>query len=109
MLSVSRSAKNSSEDITYRLEGLEFEWNKSKAQSNFVKHGVTFEEAAEVFLDPFYVAGDASANNEEREFVLGYSLAERLLLVIHIERGVRTRIISARVATRTEQRLYEQS
>lgn len=96
-------------DIQYRLEGFEFEWNTKKAQSNFVKHGITFEEAAEAFLDPFYIAGDASANREEREFLLGYSLAERLLLVIHIERSERIRIISARVATRTERRIYEQS
>ena len=40
-------------DIQYRLEGFEFEWNTKKAQSNFVKHGITFEEAAEAFLDPF--------------------------------------------------------
>lgn len=95
-------------DITYRLEGFEFEWDETKAQSNFKKHGVTFEEAAEVFLDPFYVVGDASVSREKREFALGYSLAERLLLVVHIERGVKTRIISTRIATRTERRLYEQ-
>jgi uncharacterized DUF497 family protein len=96
-------------NIIYRLEGFEFEWDETKAQSNFEKHGVAFEEAAEVFLDPFQVVGDASANSEEREFALGYSLAERLLLVVHIERGARVRIISARVATRLERRLYEQS
>lgn len=96
-------------DIAYRLEGFEFEWDATKARSNFEKHGVTFEEAAEVFLDPFHVLGEASANNEEREFVLGYSLAERLLLVVHIDRDRRIRIISARVATRPERRLYEQS
>ena len=96
-------------DVSYGLEGLEFEWNANKAESNFLKHGVTFEEAAEVFLDPFFVMGDASANEEVREFALGYSLAERLLLVIQIERSVRIRIISALVATREERRLYEQS
>ena len=95
-------------DIAYRLENLEFEWNIDKAESNIGKHGVTFEEAAEVFLDPFYVIGDASANNEDREFILGYSLAERLLLVVHLKRGQKIRIISARIATRTERRLYEQ-
>lgn len=95
-------------NIEYRLEGFGFEWDENKAQSNFQKHGVTFEEAAEVFLDPFHVTGNASANLEEREFALGYSLAERLLLVVHVERGIRIRIISARVATRTERRLYEQ-
>jgi uncharacterized protein len=96
-------------DITYRLEGFEFEWNETKAEHNFEKHGVTFEEAAEVFLDPFHVVGDASANRETREFALGYSIAERLLLVVHLERGKRIRMISARIATRTERRLYERS
>lgn len=96
-------------NITYRFGGVEFEWDETKAQRNFEKHGVTFEEAAEVFLDPFHVVGDASAKSEEREFALGYSLAERLLLVVHLERGKRIRMISARVATRIERRLYEQS
>ncbi len=95
-------------DITYRIEHFEFEWNLAKAEGNLAKHGVTFEEAAEVFLDPFYVVGDASANREDRDFILGYSFAERLLLVVHIERKSKIRIISARVATRTERRLYEQ-
>ena len=94
--------------ISYRLEGLEFEWNETKAQSNFEKHGVTFEEAAEVLLDPFCVVGDASANQEVREFALGYSIAERLLLVVQVDRGTKIRIISARVATRSERKLYEQ-
>jgi len=96
-------------DIKYRLEGLEFEWDEGKAQTNLEKHGVTFEEATEVFLDPFHVVGDASATCEEREFALGYSLAERLLFVVHVERVESIRMISARVATRTERKLYEQS
>ncbi|MDX2096482.1 MAG: BrnT family toxin [Leptolyngbyaceae cyanobacterium bins.59] len=95
--------------ILYSVEGFEFEWDDTKATSNFKKHGVSFEEAAEVFLDPFYVMGDASANDEVQEFALGYSLAERLLLVVHIERGQRIRIISARVVTHAERKLYEQS
>jgi len=40
-------------NATYRIEGLEFEWDEDKAESNFEKHGVRFEEAAETFLDPF--------------------------------------------------------
>jgi uncharacterized DUF497 family protein len=96
-------------DVVYRLQGTEFEWNSNKAQINLEKHGVTFEEAAEVFFDPFYQVGDATANNESREFILGYSLAYRLLLVVFVERSERTRIISARPATRQEKKLYEQS
>lgn len=82
-------------DIIYRIQGVEFAWNEDKAQINIEKHGVTFEEAAEVFFDPFYQLGDATANNEQRNFILGYSIAQRLLLVVYLERGSRTRIISA--------------
>ena len=96
-------------DIVYRLQGLELEWDESKARRNVEKHGVTFEEAAEAFFDPFYQTGDASVNDELRDFVLGYSLAQRLLLVIYTERGERTRIISARPATRAERKLYEEA
>ncbi|GAX42240.1 hypothetical protein NIES4075_32400 [Tolypothrix sp. NIES-4075] len=96
-------------NIVYRLQGVEFEWNENKAQSNIEKHDVTFEEAAEVFFDPFYQVGDATANNEQRDFIIGYSLSQRLLLVVYVERGKRSRIISAPPATRTERKLYEES
>ena len=96
-------------NVVYRLQGVEFEWDTNKAQINLEKHGVTFEEAAEVFFDPFYQEGDATANNESREFILGYSLTYRLLLVVYVERSQRTRIISARPATRQEKKLYEQA
>lgn len=95
-------------DTLYRLEGIEFEWNNNKAESNLEKHGVTFEEATEVFLDPFCKEGDASSETEERDFIIGYSIAQRLLLVVYVERSVRIRIISARPVTRTERKLYEQ-
>jgi uncharacterized protein len=96
-------------DIVYRLQGVEFEWDANKAESNIDKHGVTFEEAAEAFFDPFYQSGDATANNEQRDFIIGYSLEQRLLLVVYVERGKRNRIISARPATRNERKLYEES
>ncbi|OKH39417.1 hypothetical protein NIES2119_06675 [[Phormidium ambiguum] IAM M-71] len=96
-------------DIVYRLQGVEFEWDANKAESNIEKHGVTFEEAAEAFFDPFYQSGDATANNEQRDFIIGYSLEQRLLLVVYVERGKRNRIISARPATHNERKLYEQS
>ena len=96
-------------DIVYRLQGVAFEWDAQKAQRNLEKHGVTFEEAAEVFFDPFYQHGDATPPNsdEQRDFVLGYSVAQRLVLVVYVERGERTRIISARPATRPERKQYE--
>lgn len=53
--------------------------------------------------------GDATANNQQRDFILGYSLSQRLLLVVYLERSRQTCIISARPATRTERKLYEQA
>lgn len=66
-------------DFLYQFQGVTFTWDADKAQSNIEKHGVTFEEAVEVFFDPFYQTGDAAEDGESREFMLGYSLAPRLL------------------------------
>jgi uncharacterized DUF497 family protein len=93
-------------DIIYRLQGETFEWDEQKARINVEKHGITFEEAAEAFLDPFSRGGDASVGGEDRQLRIGYS-AQRLLLVVHTERSNATRIISARPATRAERKLYE--
>jgi uncharacterized DUF497 family protein len=74
-------------DIFYRLQGIEFEWDDNKAKANVAKQGVTFEEAAEAFFDPFYREGDASIDEDQRDFIMGYSLSQRLLLVVHTQRG----------------------
>lgn len=95
-------------DVVYRLQGVEFEWEENKARSNVQKHGVTFEEAAEVFFDPLHSIGDASVPGEYREYVIGYNSASNLLITVYTDRGNRTRIISARAATRAERRLYEE-
>lgn len=96
-------------NVTYRLQGIAFEWDDDKARGNLAKHGTTFEEAAEAFFDPFYQGGEASVEGESRDFILGYTLAQRLLVVIYTERPGTTRIISARAATRHERKLYEQA
>jgi len=96
-------------EVIFRFLGLEFEWDADKARVNADRHGVTFEEAAEVFFDPFYQIGDASVSDEHRDFIIGYSLSQNLLLVVHVERGRRMRIISARQATRAERKLYEEA
>jgi hypothetical protein len=49
-----------------------FVWDESQAKSNKRKHGVAFEEACEVFCDPFRQGGEASSEDEYREFVLGF-------------------------------------
>lgn len=94
-------------DKTFQLQGIEFEWDKEKYAVNLWKHHVKFEEAAEVFFDPENQFGDASVKDEKREYVVGYSLSRRMLLVVFVERAVRTRIISARRATAQERKEYE--
>jgi uncharacterized DUF497 family protein len=84
-----------------------FEWDEEKYAVNLKKHGVKFEEAAEVFFDPESRFGDPSVDHEFREYVIGYSLSKGVLLVVFVERGVRTRIISARRATSREREQYE--
>lgn len=96
-------------DVIFRLNGVEFEWDEEKYAVNLRKHGVKFEIAAEVFFDPFYQSGDASVEEEKRDFIVGYSYSEKLLLVVFVERGERTRIISAREMNRTERKIYEES
>ena len=95
--------------IGFSLQGIDFEWDDRKAQLNLKNHGVSFEEAAEVFFDPFYQQGDASTGREVREFILGYSSRQHLLLVVCVERSHRFRIISARPATRQERKQYEEA
>ena len=95
-------------DKIFELQGIEFEWDEEKYAVNLWKHNVEFEEAAEVFFDPENQFGDASVEDEFREYVIGYSLSNRILLVVFVERGVRTRIISARRATSQERKEYEE-
>ncbi len=104
-----KTTYNGPMDIVYQLQGVEFEWDEDKARSNVEDHGVTFEEAAEVFFDPFYQGGNASTDDEQRDFIIGYSPAQRLLLIVYLERGTRTRIISAHRTTRYERKLYEEA
>jgi len=79
------------------LMALTFEWDRRKAASNLQKHGVSFEEAATAFGDPLSVTiQDPDHSEEEERFILlGRSETERLLTVVHTERGDTIRIISA--------------
>ena len=96
-------------DQRFHFQGVAFEWDIDKARINSEKHGITFEEAATVFFDPFYQEGEASRGSEHRQFIIGYSRFQNLLLTIYLERGSLIRLISARPATRQERRLYEES
>lgn len=88
----------------------EFEWDAGKAQANQRKHGIAFEAARRVFKDGFAVEWpDADLPFGEARFVITGMVDGRLLRVVYTERNGRIRIISARKATRHEQREYYQS
>ena len=90
---------------------LAFEWNPEKAAANALKHGVRFEEAATAFADPLSVtiSDPDHSVGEARYILIGRSLVSRMLVVVHLERGARVRLISARLATRRERRVYEEA
>ncbi|MBF0314902.1 MAG: BrnT family toxin [Oligoflexia bacterium] len=93
---------------------MNFEWNELKDQRNYKKHGIFFAEAATALFDPhaIQIPDHDSDPSEERFIALGYSIKSRLLIVVYT---IRTyvgkeevyRIISARKATKTEQKQYE--
>ena len=86
-------------------------WDADKAATNEIKHeGVTCEQGATVFFDPFFSMVDATRNEEERYAVIGYDGVGRLLFVVHVEvEDEAIRIVSARRATTEERRNYEYS
>jgi uncharacterized DUF497 family protein len=89
---------------------MQFQWDAVKAATNRRKHRVTFEEASSVFADPLALTfrdPDHSAG-EARFLTFGISEARRLLVVAHTQRGRSIRLISARRATRSERRIYEE-
>ena len=88
----------------------EFEWDAEKAEANFRDHGVTFEEAATAFDDPYSVTirDLAHSDDEERFILLGTSYRGRLLMAVHTDRGESIRLISARRADQYYVRIYEE-
>ena len=88
---------------------MEFAWDEKKAAANAHKHGVSFHEAATVFGDPLAITFDDPDHSEGEWRLLTFSVSRfnRLLIVSHIERDDRLRIINARETTRNERKIYE--
>jgi uncharacterized DUF497 family protein len=90
---------------------VKFEWDPKKADVNFSKHGVSFEEAMTVFSDPLarIFKDDMHSTEEQREIIIGHSSRQRLLLVSFTKRETTLRILSAREATAPERKDYEEN
>ena len=93
-------------DIKFELGDLKFVWDSDKAEKNFKKHKIHFEDAALVFFDEHRIDNydDFHSDDEDRIKVIGR--VGKILTVIYTERGDRNRIISARTATRDEEEEY---
>jgi len=93
---------------------MKFTWDRKKEASNIKKHGVSFEQASYVFADPFALNSydELHSEDEERWVLLGKSLNETILLIVHTFRDDDgkefVRIISARKATRKEEKVYKE-
>ena len=93
-----------------QINGQLFDWDESKYAANINKHGISFNEAATVFLDPYVIESydHEHSDFEDRFIAIGISKNLNLLVVCHCfreESGV-IRIISARKATKGEINLY---
>lgn len=87
-----------------------FEWDPAKAADNLKKHGVSFTEATTVFGDPFAVTLDDPdhSSDETRFLTVGLTFSGLLLILVHVDRGNKIRIISARKTTKQERKFYEE-
>ncbi len=86
---------------------MEFEFDPIKARTNLRKHGVSFAHAEQALRDAMaFTMEDPDATGEQRLITLGMDALGRILVVVHTQRGDRTRVISARKASRQESEQY---
>ena len=90
---------------------LVFEWDDKKANRNIANHGVSFDDASTAFKDTLSLTifDPLHSENEDRFILIGTSISNRLLVIVHTERVNCIRIISARKATSKEREYYENS
>ena len=86
---------------------MEFEFDPGKARTNLRKHGVSFAHAEQALRDEMALTiQDLEAMGEQRFVTLGLDALGRILVVVHAQRGERTRVISARKASARESKKY---
>ncbi len=84
----------------------EFDWDENKRLSNVRKHAIDFEDAVTIFDNDIVTVEDNRYEYDESRYMTLGLLNGRVIAVVHVERGMVTRIISARKATRYEQITY---
>ena len=84
-----------------------FEWDPDKARTNLRKHRVDFADAVAVFDDPRALTHEHFVRGELRFATIGLDVLSRLLVVVWTQRDDTIRLISARRATRSESKHYQ--
>lgn len=86
---------------------MDFEWDPTKDERNFAKHGIRFDEARLIFDGPVLTSADSRTDyGEKRQISIGEIDGIITVVVVHTARSGRVRLISARLANRKERRLY---
>lgn len=90
---------------------MNFEWDADKASSNKAKHGVSFDLAARVFLDPYRIEAYDNREHygEDRWATIGIVDPAVLYVVYTVRDGDTVRLISARKANEKERKQYRQA
>ena len=82
---------------------MSIEFDPAKAKANLRKHGVSFAHAEQTLRDPMaFTIEDPNSRGEQRFITMGVDALGRVLVVVHTKREQRTRLISARKASRGE-------
>jgi uncharacterized DUF497 family protein len=95
-------------DVHVVRRGQPFVWDSDKAAINLSKHGVSFDQACDVFFDFLLQYVDASVPGERREAAIGQDATSKILFVVHLQyEDDCIRLISARTASSSERKIYE--
>ncbi|OGE19143.1 hypothetical protein A3A14_01490 [Candidatus Daviesbacteria bacterium RIFCSPLOWO2_01_FULL_43_38] len=88
-----------------------FQWDKGNVDKSYKKHGITTNEAEEIFVDEnvFLVEDLKHPQSEQRLVAIGKSSQGKVLFVVFTVRKDKIRIISVRMANAKERRLYEKT
>ena len=88
---------------------MDFAWDPAKARSNLTKHGISFSDVETAFYDQYAISmPDPGASAEERFVLVGMDALGTIVVVVYTYRGDSIRIISARRATKSERKSYEE-
>ena len=83
-----------------------FEWDPKKNEANKKKHKMGFEDASDIFNDPYRLKFEEHRPNEEKRYITIGKAFLAIIRVVYVVRNAAIRIISARRTTRNERKEY---